>query len=62
MTFVNLPAVLAGNKLADRLPAKAIRITAAVVLAALGGLTLATFRSERRAQTEIPPAALLVRA
>jgi putative Ca2+/H+ antiporter (TMEM165/GDT1 family) len=43
MMFVNVPAVIAGNKLADRLPVKAIRITAAVVSTALGGLTLAGF-------------------
>jgi putative Ca2+/H+ antiporter (TMEM165/GDT1 family) len=43
MMLANVPAVLAGNKLADRLHVKAIRITAAVVFAALGVLTLAGF-------------------
>jgi putative Ca2+/H+ antiporter (TMEM165/GDT1 family) len=43
MMLVNVPAVLAGNKLANRLPVTAIRITAAVVFAALSGLTLAGF-------------------
>jgi putative Ca2+/H+ antiporter (TMEM165/GDT1 family) len=41
MMLANVPAVLLGNKLADRLPVKAIRITAAIVFAALGVLTLA---------------------
>jgi Ca2+/H+ antiporter, TMEM165/GDT1 family len=43
MMLVNVPAVIAGNKLADRLPVMAIRITAAVVFASLGVLTLAGF-------------------
>lgn len=43
MMLANIPAVLAGNKLADRLPVTAIRITTAVVFAALGVLTLAGF-------------------
>ena len=43
MMIVNVPAVIAGNKLADRLPVMAIRITAAVVFASLGVLTLAGF-------------------
>jgi putative Ca2+/H+ antiporter (TMEM165/GDT1 family) len=34
--------VLVRNRIADRLPVKAIRITAAVVFAALGILTLAS--------------------
>jgi putative Ca2+/H+ antiporter (TMEM165/GDT1 family) len=41
MMFANVPAVLHGNRTADRLPVKAIRVTAAVVFAALGVLTLA---------------------
>ena len=41
MTLANIPAVLLGNKVADKLPVKAIRITAAVVFAALGVLTFA---------------------
>jgi putative Ca2+/H+ antiporter (TMEM165/GDT1 family) len=41
MMLANVPAVLLGSKLADRLPVKAIRITAAIVFAALGVLTLA---------------------
>jgi putative Ca2+/H+ antiporter (TMEM165/GDT1 family) len=40
MMLANVPAVLLGSKLADRLPVKAIRITAAIVFAALGVLTL----------------------
>jgi putative Ca2+/H+ antiporter (TMEM165/GDT1 family) len=41
MMLANVPAVLVGNKVADRLPVKAIRITAAIVFATLGALTLA---------------------
>ena len=40
MTLANIPAVLLGNKVADKLPVKAIRITAAVVFAILGVSTL----------------------
>jgi Ca2+/H+ antiporter, TMEM165/GDT1 family len=40
MMLANIPAVLLGNKVADQLPVKAIRITAAVVFAILGLLTL----------------------
>jgi Ca2+/H+ antiporter, TMEM165/GDT1 family len=40
MMVVNIPAVLIGNRIADKLPARAIRITAAVVFAALGIITL----------------------
>ena len=43
MMIVNVPAVIAGNKLADRLPVTAIRIMAAIVFAPLGVLTLAGF-------------------
>jgi putative Ca2+/H+ antiporter (TMEM165/GDT1 family) len=41
MMLANIPAVLIGDKIADKLPVKAIRITAAVMFAALGALTLA---------------------
>jgi putative Ca2+/H+ antiporter (TMEM165/GDT1 family) len=41
MMLANIPAVLIGDRIADRLPVKAIRITAAVVFTALGVLTLA---------------------
>ena len=40
MMLANIPAVLIGNKIADKLPVKAIRITAAMVFAALGVLTI----------------------
>jgi putative Ca2+/H+ antiporter (TMEM165/GDT1 family) len=40
MMLANIPAVLLGNKVADKLPVKAIRITAAVVFAILGVSTL----------------------
>ena len=40
MMLANIPAVLIGDRIADRLPVKAIRITAAVVFAVLGILTL----------------------
>jgi putative Ca2+/H+ antiporter (TMEM165/GDT1 family) len=40
MMLANIPAVLIGDRIADRLPVKAIRITAAIVFAALGVLTL----------------------
>jgi Ca2+/H+ antiporter, TMEM165/GDT1 family len=41
MMLANIPAVLIGGRIADRLPVRAIRITAAVVFAALGILTIA---------------------
>src|SRR5438132_782221 len=41
MILANIPAVLIGDRIADRLPMRAIRITAAVVFAILGVLTLA---------------------
>ena len=40
MMLANIPAVLLGDKVADALPVKAIRITAAIVFAAIGLLTL----------------------
>jgi Ca2+/H+ antiporter, TMEM165/GDT1 family len=43
MMLANIPAVLLGNKVADNLPVKAIRITAAAVFATLGLLTLTGF-------------------
>jgi Uncharacterized protein family UPF0016 len=39
MMLANIPAVLLGNKVADKTPVKAIRITAGVVFALLGLLT-----------------------
>jgi len=42
MMLANIPAVLIGDKIADKLPVKGIRITAAVVFAVLGALTLAS--------------------
>jgi Ca2+/H+ antiporter, TMEM165/GDT1 family len=41
MMLANIPAVLAGDRIAEKLPVRTIRITAAVVFAALGILTLA---------------------
>jgi putative Ca2+/H+ antiporter (TMEM165/GDT1 family) len=41
MMLANIPAVILGDRLADRLPVKAIRITAAILFGILGGLTLA---------------------
>jgi len=41
MLLANIPAVLIGERIAQKLPVRAIRITAAVVFAALGILTLA---------------------
>jgi putative Ca2+/H+ antiporter (TMEM165/GDT1 family) len=41
MMLANIPAVLIGNRIAGKLPMKAIRISAAVVFAALGVLGLA---------------------
>jgi putative Ca2+/H+ antiporter (TMEM165/GDT1 family) len=41
MMLANIPAVLIGDRIAGKLPLKAIRITAAVVFAALGAFTLA---------------------
>ena len=41
MMLAKIPAVLIGDRIAEKLPVRAIRITAAVVFAALGALTLA---------------------
>jgi Ca2+/H+ antiporter, TMEM165/GDT1 family len=43
MMLANIPAVLLGSKVADKAPVKPIRITAAVVFAMLGLLTLTGF-------------------
>ena len=42
--LANIPAVILGDRLADRLPLKSIRYTAAVVFAALGVFTLSKVR------------------
>jgi putative Ca2+/H+ antiporter (TMEM165/GDT1 family) len=44
MMLANIPAVLIGNRVAGRLPAKAIRMAAAAVFAVLGVLTLSGAR------------------
>jgi putative Ca2+/H+ antiporter (TMEM165/GDT1 family) len=41
MMLANIPAVLIGDRIAEKLPVRAIRIAAAVVFAALGILTIA---------------------
>jgi Ca2+/H+ antiporter, TMEM165/GDT1 family len=41
MMLANIPAVLIGGKIADKLPVKAVRITAAIMFAVLGALILA---------------------
>jgi putative Ca2+/H+ antiporter (TMEM165/GDT1 family) len=41
MMLANIPAVLIGDRMADKLPLKAIRITAAAVFATFGVLTFA---------------------
>ena len=41
MMLANIPAVLIGDRIAEKLPVRAIRIIAAVVFAALGVLTVA---------------------
>jgi Ca2+/H+ antiporter, TMEM165/GDT1 family len=41
MMLANIPAVLIGGKIADKLPVKAVRITAAIIFAVLGALILA---------------------
>ena len=41
MILANIPAVLIGNRIAEKLPVRAIRVAAAVVFAALGCLTIA---------------------
>jgi len=38
--LANIPVVIAGDRIAGKLPLKAIRMTAAVVFAALGIITL----------------------
>ena len=40
MMLANIPAVILGDRLADKLPLKAIGITAAVLFGLLGDLTL----------------------
>jgi len=40
LALANIPAVLIGDKLSDKLPLKAIRLAPAAVLAALGLMTL----------------------
>jgi putative Ca2+/H+ antiporter (TMEM165/GDT1 family) len=42
MMLANIPAVLIGDRIADKLPVKVIRVTAAIVFAALSVLTLAS--------------------
>lgn len=42
MMLANIPAILIGDRIADKLPVKVIRVTAAIVFAALGVLTLAS--------------------
>ena len=44
MMLANITAVLIGNKLAGRLPVRAIRISAAIVFAVLGAITLSGTR------------------
>jgi putative Ca2+/H+ antiporter (TMEM165/GDT1 family) len=44
MTLANIPAVILGDRLADTLPVKAIRITAAVLFGVFGVLTLSRMR------------------
>lgn len=44
MMLANIPAVLLGRRMADKLPVKAIRIVAALVFAVIGVLTLARAR------------------
>jgi putative Ca2+/H+ antiporter (TMEM165/GDT1 family) len=40
MMLANVPAVLIGNKIADKLPVPAIRIATAIAFAMLGAVTL----------------------
>jgi putative Ca2+/H+ antiporter (TMEM165/GDT1 family) len=39
--LANIPAVIIGDRIADRLPVRGIRVAAAVVFAILGVVTLA---------------------
>ena len=41
MMLANIPAVIIGDRIADRLPVRAIRIAAAIVFGVLGVVTLA---------------------
>jgi putative Ca2+/H+ antiporter (TMEM165/GDT1 family) len=41
MMLANIPAVIIGDRIADRLPVRGIRVAAAVVFAILGVVTLA---------------------
>jgi putative Ca2+/H+ antiporter (TMEM165/GDT1 family) len=45
MMLANIPAVLVGNRIADKLPVRSIRIAAVVVFAALGILTITGFQN-----------------
>jgi putative Ca2+/H+ antiporter (TMEM165/GDT1 family) len=45
MMLANIPAVIIGDRLAGKLPVKAIRIIAAILFAALGIVTLSGLRS-----------------
>jgi len=47
MMLANIPAVLIGDQIADKLPVKPIGITAAIVFAIIGVLTLAGSKNER---------------
>jgi putative Ca2+/H+ antiporter (TMEM165/GDT1 family) len=44
MMLANIPAVIIGDRLAGKLPVKAMRIIAAIVFAALGIVTLSGLR------------------
>jgi Ca2+/H+ antiporter, TMEM165/GDT1 family len=44
MMLANIPAVIIGDKLAAKLPVKAIRVAAAIVFVALGAITLSGAR------------------
>ncbi len=56
MMLANLPAVLVGGRIADRLPGRTIRVAAALVFAAFGAITLSAPSTEalRPAPTNCP--------
>jgi hypothetical protein len=54
MMLANIPAVILGDRIADELPVKAIRITAAVVFAGLGVVTLVGVGRRRGTARPLP--------
>jgi Ca2+/H+ antiporter, TMEM165/GDT1 family len=54
MMLANIPAVLIGRRVADRVPLKAIRVVAAAAFATLGIITLAGIAGEQPLGLDLP--------